>query len=148
MAPRSRKDLKMKTKKVKIPHLKANKKKMEALDLGGLFAVEWSRTYEDLVEELAGHPDQKAAVPKYDYHGKPGAWTSYVWREVYNLPKASPGGYVIMGKFQFIELQLLRLVKGDRRHSKSGVFLEQIEGDSDFVLFCQMLNAVLVPVRL
>ncbi|KAL2628762.1 hypothetical protein R1flu_013448 [Riccia fluitans] len=51
------------------------------------------------------------------------------------------------GKVQFTELQLLRVVKGERRLSKSGVFLEQIEGNSDFVLFCQMLNAVFVLVR-
>ncbi|KAL2622993.1 hypothetical protein R1flu_003198 [Riccia fluitans] len=92
----SSKGLKVKTKEVKILHLtNANKKKMEAWVLGGLFAVEWSQTYEDLVEELAGHSDQKVAVPKYEYRGKPGAWTSGVWREVYNLPKANPGGYVM-----------------------------------------------------
>ncbi|KAL2629061.1 hypothetical protein R1flu_013747 [Riccia fluitans] len=51
------------------------------------------------------------------------------------------------GKVQFIELQLLRVVKGDRRLSKSGVFLEQVKGNSDFVLFCQMLNAIFAPVR-
>ncbi|KAL2651503.1 hypothetical protein R1flu_019631 [Riccia fluitans] len=99
MAPHKRKDLKVKMKEMKIPHLtNANKKKMEA--------------------------------------------------EVYNLPKASLGGYVMKGKVQFTELQLLRLMKGDKRKSKSGVFLEQVEGDSDFVLFCQMLNSVLAPVRL
>ncbi|KAL2635684.1 hypothetical protein R1flu_007163 [Riccia fluitans] len=43
-------------------------------------------------------------------------------------------------KVQFTELQLLRVVKGDCRQSKSGVFLEQVEGSSHFVLFCQMLN--------
>ncbi|KAL2628662.1 hypothetical protein R1flu_013348 [Riccia fluitans] len=31
----------------------------------------------------------------------------------YNLPKASPGGYVMKGKIQFIELQLLKVVKGE-----------------------------------
>ncbi|KAL2608107.1 hypothetical protein R1flu_026680 [Riccia fluitans] len=51
------------------------------------------------------------------------------------------------GKVQFTELQLLRVVKGDCRQSKSGVFLEQVEGSFDFVLFCQMLNAILAPVR-
>ncbi|KAL2629854.1 hypothetical protein R1flu_014540 [Riccia fluitans] len=148
MAPRSSKSLKVKMKEVKITHLtNANKKKMEAWGLGGLFAVEWSQTYDDLVEELAGHPDQKVAVPKYEYHGKPGAWISDVWREVYNLPQASPEGYVMKGKVQFTELQLLRLVKGDRRQSKSGVFLKKVEGDFDFVLFCQMLNSILAPVR-
>ncbi|KAL2649556.1 hypothetical protein R1flu_017684 [Riccia fluitans] len=146
MAPRNSKNLKM--KEVKIPHLTVvNKKKMETWGLGGLFAIDWSRTYEDLVEELASHSDQKVAVPKYEYRGKPGTWTSDIWREVYNLLKASPGGYVMKGNVQFTELQLLRIVKGDQRQSKSGVFLEQVEGNSDFVLFCQKLNAVLAPVR-
>ncbi|KAL2636150.1 hypothetical protein R1flu_007629 [Riccia fluitans] len=126
--------------------MKANKK-METWGLGGLFAVDWNQTYEGLVEELAGHPDQKAAIPKYEYRGKLRTWTSEVWREVYSLPKESLGGYVMKGKVQFTELQLLRIVKGNRRQSKSKVFLEQVEGDSDFVLFCQMLNAVLAPVR-
>ncbi|KAL2645480.1 hypothetical protein R1flu_013067 [Riccia fluitans] len=81
---------------MKIPHLTiADKKKMETWGLGDLFAVDWSGTYEDLVEELAGH--QKAAVPKYEYRGKPRAWTSDVWKKVYNLSKASPGGYVMKG---------------------------------------------------
>ncbi|KAL2650163.1 hypothetical protein R1flu_018291 [Riccia fluitans] len=101
----------------------------------------------DLVEELAGHPDQKAAVSKYEYRGKPRAWTSDVWSEVYNLPKANPGGYVMKRKVHFTELQLLRIVKENRRQSKSGVFNKQVEGDSDFVLFCQMLNAILAPMR-
>ncbi|KAL2649231.1 hypothetical protein R1flu_017359 [Riccia fluitans] len=49
MAPHSRKDLKVKTKEVKIPHLtNVNKKKMEAWGLGGLFAVDWSQIHEDL----------------------------------------------------------------------------------------------------
>ncbi|KAL2610964.1 hypothetical protein R1flu_022656 [Riccia fluitans] len=145
MAPRSSKSLK--TKEVKIPHLTvANKKKMGTWDLGGLFAVDWSRTYEDLEEELAGH--QKAAVPKYEYRGKPRAWTSYVWREVYNFPKANLRGYIMKRKVQFIELQLLKVVKGDQRQSKFKVFLEQVEGDFDFVLFCQMLNVVLAPIRI
>ncbi|KAL2624327.1 hypothetical protein R1flu_008572 [Riccia fluitans] len=83
MAPRSSRDLK--TKEVKISHLtKANRKKMETWDLGGLFAVDWNKTYKDLVEELAGHSDQKEVVPKYEYRGKPRAWTSDVSREVYN----------------------------------------------------------------
>ncbi|KAL2629062.1 hypothetical protein R1flu_013748 [Riccia fluitans] len=74
MVPRNHKDLKVKIKEVKIPHLtNENKKKMEAWGLGSLFAVEWSQTYEDLVEELAGHPDQKVADPKYKYRGKLGA---------------------------------------------------------------------------
>ncbi|KAL2636056.1 hypothetical protein R1flu_007535 [Riccia fluitans] len=51
MAPRSSRNLK--TKEVKIPHLTvANRKKMETWGLGGLFAVDWNGTYEDLVEEL------------------------------------------------------------------------------------------------
>ncbi|KAL2641389.1 hypothetical protein R1flu_008976 [Riccia fluitans] len=117
---------------------------METWGLGGLFAVDWSGTYEKLVEELA---DRKVAVPKWEYRGKPEEWTSEVWGEVYNLPKASLGSYMMKRKVQFTELQLIRVVKGDRRQSKSGVFLEQVEGNSDFVLFCQMLNAIFVPVR-
>ncbi|KAL2644641.1 hypothetical protein R1flu_012228 [Riccia fluitans] len=144
VAPRSSKSLK--TKEVKIPHLTVANRTL-TWGLGGLFSVDWNKTYEDLVEELAGHSDQKATISKYEYQGKPGAWTSEVWRDVYSLPKASPNGYVMKEKVQFTELQLLRIVKGDRRQSKSGVFLEQVEGDSDFVLFCQMLNAVLAPVR-
>ncbi|KAL2614152.1 hypothetical protein R1flu_025844 [Riccia fluitans] len=97
MAPCSNKALK--TKEMKIPHLTiANRRKMETWGLEGLFAVHWSKTYEDLVEELAGWSDQKVAVPKYEYRRKPGAWTSEVWREVYNLSKASLGSYVMKGK--------------------------------------------------
>ncbi|KAL2628961.1 hypothetical protein R1flu_013647 [Riccia fluitans] len=144
MAPRIGKNLK--TKEVKIPHLTvANKKKMETWGLGDLFAIDWNGTYENLVEELA---ERKVAIPKYEYRGKPEEWTSDVWREVYNLPKASPGGYTMKGKVQFTELQLLRVVKGDRRQSKSRVFLEYIKGNSDFLLFCQMLNVIFAPVRL
>ncbi|KAL2644542.1 hypothetical protein R1flu_012129 [Riccia fluitans] len=51
------------------------------------------------------------------------------------------------GKVQFTELQLLKLMKGDKRLSKSGVLLEQVEGNSDFILFCQILNSVLAPMR-
>ncbi|KAL2631379.1 hypothetical protein R1flu_016065 [Riccia fluitans] len=51
------------------------------------------------------------------------------------------------GKVQFMELQLLKLVKGDKQASKSGVLLEQVEGNPNFILFCQILNSVLVPVR-
>ncbi|KAL2614228.1 hypothetical protein R1flu_025920 [Riccia fluitans] len=143
MAPRSNRILK--TKEVKIPHLTvANRKKMETWGLGGLFAVDWSGTYEKLVEELA---DRKVAAPKYEYRGKPEEWTSDIWREVYNLPKVSSRSYMMKGKVQFTELQLLRVVKGDCWQSKSGVFLEQVEGNFDFVLFCQMLNAILAPVR-
>ncbi|KAL2612026.1 hypothetical protein R1flu_023718 [Riccia fluitans] len=72
MATRSHKDLKVKAKEVKIPHLtKENKKKLEAWDLGGLFAANWSQAHEEL------------------------------------------------GKVQFTELQLLKLMKGDKRLSKS-----------------------------
>ncbi|KAL2631315.1 hypothetical protein R1flu_016001 [Riccia fluitans] len=74
-------------------------------------------------------------------------WILEVWREVYNLPKASPGGYTMKGKIQFTELQLLRVVKGECQLSKSRVFLEQIEGNFDFVLFCQILNTIFAPVR-
>ncbi|KAL2635685.1 hypothetical protein R1flu_007164 [Riccia fluitans] len=68
MAPRISKNLK--TKEVKIPHLTiAKRRKMENRDLGGLFVADWTKTYEDLVEELAGQ--QKVAILKYEYHGKP-----------------------------------------------------------------------------
>ncbi|KAL2624052.1 hypothetical protein R1flu_008297 [Riccia fluitans] len=101
MAICSHKDVKVKAKEVKIPHLtNVKKKKMEAWGLGGLFAAKWSQAHEDLVKELAGHTDQKVALPKYEYRGKPEAWTLAVWWEVYNLPKASPGGYV-MKDFEF-----------------------------------------------
>ncbi|KAL2632923.1 hypothetical protein R1flu_004402 [Riccia fluitans] len=50
MAPRSSRNLK--TKEVKIPHLiVANRKKMETWGLGGLFAVDWSGTYDNLEKE-------------------------------------------------------------------------------------------------
>ncbi|KAL2631373.1 hypothetical protein R1flu_016059 [Riccia fluitans] len=118
---------------------------METWGVGGLFAVDWSGTYDNLVEELVTKP--KASGPKFEYRGKPEEWTSEVWREVYNLPKASPGGYIMRGKIQFTELQLLKVVKGERRLSKFGVFLEQIEDNLDFVLFCQILNAIFAPIR-
>ncbi|KAL2632972.1 hypothetical protein R1flu_004451 [Riccia fluitans] len=57
------------------------------------------------------------------------------------------GGYIMKGKIQFTDLQLLKVVKGERRQSKSRVFLEQIKGNSDFVLFCQILNSIFAPVR-
>ncbi|KAL2642739.1 hypothetical protein R1flu_010326 [Riccia fluitans] len=144
MAPHRSKNLK--TKEVKIPHLTiSTRKKMESWGVGGLFAVDWSGTYDNLVEELVTKP--KVAGPKFEYHGKPEEWTLEVWREVYNLPKASPKGYIMKGKIQFTELQLLKVVKGERRLSKSRVFLEQIKGNFDFVLFCQILNAIFAPVR-
>ncbi|KAL2650684.1 hypothetical protein R1flu_018812 [Riccia fluitans] len=127
MAPCRCKDLKVKTKEVKIPHLTNVNKKMEVWGLGGLFAVDWSQIHEDLLEEPSGHSVQKVTFPKYEYRGKPGAWISDVWREVYHLPKASPGGYVMKGKVQFTELQFLKLVKRDKGQSKFGVFLEQVK---------------------
>ncbi|KAL2641380.1 hypothetical protein R1flu_008967 [Riccia fluitans] len=144
MASRSSRNLK--TRKVKVPHLTvANRKKMESWGLGGRFAVDWSGTYDNLLEELI--TKQKAACPKFEYREKPEEWTSEVWREVYKFPKASLGGYIMKGKVQFTELQLLRVVKGECRLRKSGVFLEQVEGNSNFVLFCQMLNAVFALVK-
>ncbi|KAL2632076.1 hypothetical protein R1flu_016762 [Riccia fluitans] len=144
MTPRGSKSLK--TKEVKIPHLTvSNRKKMESWGLGGLFSVDWSGTYDNLVEELVAK--KKAAGSKFEYRGKPEERTSEVWREVYNLPKASPGGYVMKGKIQFTELQLLKVVKDERRQRKSRVFLEQIKGNSDFVLFCQILNSIFALVR-
>ncbi|KAL2610085.1 hypothetical protein R1flu_028658 [Riccia fluitans] len=132
----SRKDLKVKVKEVKIPHLmKENKTKLEVWDLAGLFSADWSQSHEELMKELSGHSEQKVTIPKHKYHGKLKAWTSKVWREVYNLPKTSPGGYGMKGKVQFTELQLLKLMKDDKRLSKSRVLLEQVEENPDFILF-------------
>ncbi|KAL2632880.1 hypothetical protein R1flu_004359 [Riccia fluitans] len=101
MAPHSSRNLK--TKEVKIPHFTvANRNKMESSGLGGLFAIDWSGTYDNLLEELA--TKQKAADSKFEYWEKPEEWISEVWREVYNLPKASLGGYIMKGKVQFTEL--------------------------------------------
>ncbi|KAL2610149.1 hypothetical protein R1flu_028722 [Riccia fluitans] len=48
MAPCRSKNLK--TKEVKIPHLTiSNRKKMETWGLGGLFAVDWNVTYDNLI---------------------------------------------------------------------------------------------------
>ncbi|KAL2635652.1 hypothetical protein R1flu_007131 [Riccia fluitans] len=70
MAPLCSKNLK--TKEVKLPHLTiSNRKKMETWGLGGLFAVELSGTYDNLVEELVSK--LKAAGPKFEYRGKPEA---------------------------------------------------------------------------
>ncbi|KAL2624218.1 hypothetical protein R1flu_008463 [Riccia fluitans] len=83
MALQSSKNLK--TKEVKIPHLMvSNRRKMESWGLGGLFAVDWSGTYDHLVEELV--TKKKTAGPKFEYCGKPEEWTLEVWRGVYNLP--------------------------------------------------------------
>ncbi|KAL2653383.1 hypothetical protein R1flu_021511 [Riccia fluitans] len=54
---------------------------------------------------------------------------------------------MMKAKVQFMELQLLKLVKGDKRLSKSGVVLKQVEGNPDFILFCQSLNSILAPVK-
>ncbi|KAL2653366.1 hypothetical protein R1flu_021494 [Riccia fluitans] len=118
----------MKVKEVKIPHLmNKNKKKLEAWGLGGLFAADWSQAHEELVKELSGHSEQKVVFPKYECRGKSEAWTSEVWREVYNLPKASPGGYVMRGKVQFTELQLLKLMKGNKWAILAPVRLEHFQ---------------------
>ncbi|KAL2644363.1 hypothetical protein R1flu_011950 [Riccia fluitans] len=127
--------------------MKENKTKLEAWGLDGLFAGDWSQTHEELVRELSDHSEQKVTLPKYEYCGKSKGWTFKVWREVYNLPKTSPGGYVMKGKVQFTELQLLKLVKGEKRVSKSGVLLKQVERNPNFILFCQILNSVLAPER-
>ncbi|KAL2611992.1 hypothetical protein R1flu_023684 [Riccia fluitans] len=75
MAPCHSKNLK--TKEVKIPHLMiSNRKKMETWEVGGIFAVDWSGTYDNLVEELVTKP--KAVGPKFEYRGKPEEWTSEV----------------------------------------------------------------------
>ncbi|KAL2641953.1 hypothetical protein R1flu_009540 [Riccia fluitans] len=144
----SHKDLRIKVKEVKIPHLtKENKEKLEAWGLCGLFSADWSQSHEELVRELYGHSEQKVTLPKYKYHGKLEEWTSEVWREVYNLLKTSPEGYIMKGKVQFKEMQLLKPVRGDKRLSKSGVLLEQVEGNPDSILFYQLLNSVLASVR-
>ncbi|KAL2645433.1 hypothetical protein R1flu_013020 [Riccia fluitans] len=123
------KDLKVKMKEVKIHYLmKENKEKLEEWGLEGLFSADWSQSHEELMRELFGHSEQKVTLSKYEYRGKPEAWTSEVWREVYNLPKTSPGGYVMKGKVQFTELQLLKLVKGDKRLNKFGVLLDKRKG--------------------
>ncbi|KAL2624467.1 hypothetical protein R1flu_008712 [Riccia fluitans] len=103
MITRSHKDLRIKMKEVKIPHLtKENKTNLEKWGLGGLFSADWSQSHEDLVRELS---ESGVTLPKrYEYHGKPEAWTSKVWREVYKLPKTSLGGYVMKGKVQITEL--------------------------------------------
>ncbi|KAL2632188.1 hypothetical protein R1flu_016874 [Riccia fluitans] len=81
MAPQSSKNLK--TKEVKIPHLTISyRRKMESWGLGGLFAVDWSGTYDNLLEELV--TKRKAAGPKFEYRGKPEEWTSEVWKEILN----------------------------------------------------------------
>ncbi|KAL2609027.1 hypothetical protein R1flu_027600 [Riccia fluitans] len=111
------KDLKVKVKDVKILHL-MKENKMK-LQAWGLGGL-FSADWSQSHEEL---------------------------RKVYNLPKTSPEGYVMKGKVQFTELQLLKLEKGDKILSKSGVLLKQVEGNPDFILFCQILNSVLAPVR-
>ncbi|KAL2632722.1 hypothetical protein R1flu_004201 [Riccia fluitans] len=88
---------------------------MESWGQGGLFVVDWSGTYDNVLEELT--TKQKVAGSKFEYRGKPEEWTSEVWREVYNLPKASLRGYIMKGKVQFTELQQLLVVKGERRMS-------------------------------
>ncbi|KAL2607869.1 hypothetical protein R1flu_026442 [Riccia fluitans] len=87
MAPRSSKSLI--TKEVKIPHVKvSNRKKMESWGLGGLFAVDSSGTYDNLVEELVAK--KKAAGHKFEYRGKPEEWTPEVWRAITNPDKPTP----------------------------------------------------------
>ncbi|KAL2609613.1 hypothetical protein R1flu_028186 [Riccia fluitans] len=79
-----------------------------------------SGTYDNLLEELT--TKQKAAGPKFQYHGKSEEWTSEVWREVYNLLTMSPGGYVMKGKVQFIELQLLQVTNKHFQHNLLGFY--------------------------
>ncbi|KAL2623797.1 hypothetical protein R1flu_008042 [Riccia fluitans] len=69
MATHSRKDLKVKAKEVKIPHLtNKNRKKIELWGLGGLFAADYNQAHEDLMKELsdpnAPTPDWRDAVEK------------------------------------------------------------------------------------
>ncbi|KAL2614150.1 hypothetical protein R1flu_025842 [Riccia fluitans] len=77
MAPCNSRNLK--TKEMNISHLTvANRKKMEICDLG-VWEASFG-TYENLVELV----EQKVAVMKYEYRGKPEEWTSDVWREMLN----------------------------------------------------------------
>ncbi|KAL2649171.1 hypothetical protein R1flu_017299 [Riccia fluitans] len=109
--------------------MKENKLKLESWSLGGLFSIDKSQSHKDLASELLGHLEQGVSLSKkYKYQGKLEAWTSEIWREVYKLPKTSPGGYVMKGKVQLSELQVLKLMKGDKWQSKSGVLIEQVEG--------------------
>ncbi|KAL2641749.1 hypothetical protein R1flu_009336 [Riccia fluitans] len=72
MTTRSRKDLKIKVKEVKIPHLtKENKTKLEAWGLIGLFSADWNQSYEELVRELS--EPGVTLLKKYECRGKPEA---------------------------------------------------------------------------
>ncbi|KAL2612123.1 hypothetical protein R1flu_023815 [Riccia fluitans] len=67
MAPRSSKNLK--TKEVKIPHLTVvNQKKMESWGLGGLFVVDWSGTYDNLLWR-SWLPSRRQLVPSLNTGG-------------------------------------------------------------------------------
>ncbi|KAL3682834.1 hypothetical protein R1sor_000856 [Riccia sorocarpa] len=52
-----------------------------------------------------------------------------------------------LGKIQFPELKLLKLVKGEKRPSKSGVLIDQVDGTRDFIEFCRLFNLVFAPGR-
>ncbi|KAL2612773.1 hypothetical protein R1flu_024465 [Riccia fluitans] len=91
MAPHSRN---LKTKEVKIPHLTvANRKKMETWGLGGLFAVDWSGTYEKLVEELADREMLNAILapirPEHFQHNLL-AFYHHAWAAITNPAAPTP----------------------------------------------------------
>ncbi|KAL2653323.1 hypothetical protein R1flu_021451 [Riccia fluitans] len=105
MAPHHNKNLK--TKEVKIPHLPiSNCKKMETWDVGGLFAVDWSGTYDNLVEELVTKP--KAADlnlnaifalvrPEHFQHNLL-AFYHHAWAAITNLDAPTPDWEVVVKK--------------------------------------------------
>ncbi|KAL3692117.1 hypothetical protein R1sor_005768 [Riccia sorocarpa] len=125
MATRKRSFSEVKVKEVKLLHMsKEIRTKLISWGLGGLFSVGWSNSHETLVQEL-----HRGTIvdPSHKYRGHPDKWTAEVWREVYHLPRESPDGYVVKGKVQFPELKLLKLVKGEKRPSKSGVLIDQVK---------------------
>ncbi|KAL3684963.1 hypothetical protein R1sor_002985 [Riccia sorocarpa] len=53
----------------------------------------------------------------------------------------------VLGKVQFLELKLLKLMKGEKRPSKSGVLIDQVDGTRDFIEFYRLFNHVFAPGR-
>ncbi|KAL3676777.1 hypothetical protein R1sor_026725 [Riccia sorocarpa] len=108
----------------------------------------YSENHEDLVKELHRYQEEGVPVPlNYKYRGHSEEWTADVWMEVYHLPRESSSDYVMKGKVQFPELRILKLVKGEKRQSKSGMHIDQVEGTKDFIEFCRLFNPVFAPVR-
>ncbi|KAL3696630.1 hypothetical protein R1sor_010706 [Riccia sorocarpa] len=149
MAPRKRKEPEIKVKEAKL-NLPTGEMMTRVKEWGleTLFTRDWSQPREDLVRELVRYQNGDATIPRtYKIRGKPKKWTADIWRQVYDLPGASEGGYLIRGKVQFAELQVLKLVVGDKRLSKSGVQIDQVDGTKEFKQFCQLLNPVFAPLR-